>query len=300
MKEYSKSRHIWRALWPFLAFMGIQVAISVAGMIFLIAYYLISIPIAMDMMDDVIIFAAEQLVLEHMLLMLLISSLISLALYIPLWRATRKTHTQLNTGTLGVSGVLLVSGMFIGLNLAIVSIMDLTPILDYFPSYIEHMETLANGHILLQILVVGILVPVVEELCFRGVVLNRLASWAPTWVAVLISSALFGLLHLNLFQSLYATIIGVLCGWVYIRTRNLWASIAGHIAFNSINIGLVHYLEVTGTDWPSALAIIPMAVLTVICTIMLRIQANKRSNPNGGEVDCWVEFSEPSGSRDKV
>jgi len=287
IREYSKGQHIWRALWPALAFMGIQLVASALAMIGLAVYYSVLVAqgyTGLGMVDPVT--AAAEAVLANILLVLLISSVISLVFYYFMWRATRKTHTELNTGEIGVSAVLMVSGMFIGLNLLLISVMDVTHVMEYFPEHAELMESMrAGGGIILQLLVIGVLVPIVEELCFRGVILNRLAAWTPRWVAVAVSSLLFGIIHLNVLQGLYATIVGVLLGWVYIRTRNLWAPIIGHIAFNSINIGLGHYFEVMEWGWPSMMAIIPMAILAGLCAVMLHIHTKNIDECNIGEFE---------------
>jgi membrane protease YdiL (CAAX protease family) len=81
--------------------------------------------------------------------------------------------------------------------------------------------------------------PITEEFCFRGVILNRLLNWTPTWVAVSITSFLFGLAHLNLLQSMYAFVFGFAFSLVYLRFRTIWAPIILHAACNATNSFLV-------------------------------------------------------------
>ena len=286
MRQYSKGQHIWRALWPMLAFMGIQMVAGVIALIGLMIYY--SVVMALDYTSpgaiDPLVVALESFE-ANVLVVLFISSVISLVFYFFMWRATRKTHIELNTGKISVPVILIVSGMFIGFNLLLVSVMDVTHIMDYFPDYLELIEALFRGGLIFRLLLIGVLVPIVEELCFRGVILNRLAAWTPKWVAVVVSGILFGIIHMNLFQGLYAGVVGILLGWAYIRTRNLWVPIIGHIAFNSINLLLIEYLEATGMDWPSLMAIIPMAALAGGCMVILHIYTNNINNLNSGEFD---------------
>lgn len=79
---------------------------------------------------------------------------------------------------------------------------------------------------------VAIAAPLLEELIFRGVLLDGLLKRRSAWSAIIISSILFGIVHLNPWQFVSAMIIGVFAGWVYYRTRSLIYSIFVHFANN--------------------------------------------------------------------
>jgi membrane protease YdiL (CAAX protease family) len=86
--------------------------------------------------------------------------------------------------------------------------------------------------VLLAFLAVAVVAPVVEELLFRGVVLESLRRRGPA-IAIGVSAFLFGLAHLepSLFGLATKTAGGVVLGLLYWR-RGLWASIAAHAAYN--------------------------------------------------------------------
>jgi membrane protease YdiL (CAAX protease family) len=84
----------------------------------------------------------------------------------------------------------------------------------------------------LQIISVVIFAPVVEEIMFRGILLNRLESRFPKWAAVVVSAALFGAMHLNWTQGIFAGLTGLALGFLYVRTRSLWLCIFAHAANN--------------------------------------------------------------------
>lgn len=87
-------------------------------------------------------------------------------------------------------------------------------------------------------LAVGIVVPVAEELVFRGAVLRALlqglgdGGWQK-WCAIGVSALIFGAVHGNVPQGLHATIIGLLLGWMYWRTRSIVPGVAFHWVNNS-------------------------------------------------------------------
>lgn len=74
--------------------------------------------------------------------------------------------------------------------------------------------------------------PFIEEMLFRGIFLRSFLRNHAPWRAILLSALLFGLMHLNLYQFVVATIIGVFFGWLYHVTRSLWPSILAHAIYN--------------------------------------------------------------------
>lgn len=86
-------------------------------------------------------------------------------------------------------------------------------------------------------LVVGMLVPVAEELVFRGAVLRVLLNIFARrshWIAIAIAAVVFGIIHMNLAQGLHATLIGLLLGWMYYRTRSVFPGIVMHWINNTV------------------------------------------------------------------
>ena len=61
-----------------------------------------------------------------------------------------------------------------------------------------------------QVLYSGILMPMLEELVFRGIVFRVLRKWIAFPLAMLVSAVTFGVYHGNLVQFVYAGICGVL------------------------------------------------------------------------------------------
>ena len=79
-----------------------------------------------------------------------------------------------------------------------------------------------------------IVAPIAEEFIFRGVLLH---IWATKWkiaLAIVLSSTLFGLLHLN---PIGASIFGIIWTIFYIRTSNLFVPIVAHAMNNSVAFG---------------------------------------------------------------
>lgn len=83
---------------------------------------------------------------------------------------------------------------------------------------------------------VCILAPIFEEILFRGIMLRGMLQngTSPIW-AIIISSFIFGLAHLNPWQFLGAGLLGVVFGYVYYRTKSLWLVMFLHALNNTIS-----------------------------------------------------------------
>lgn len=81
---------------------------------------------------------------------------------------------------------------------------------------------------------------VFEELLFRGVLFRSVEEMAGSWVAIVISSLVFGLLHLvnpdaTLTGAVYICIeAGLLLAAAYLVTRRLWIAIGFHMLWNYV------------------------------------------------------------------
>ena len=112
---------------------------------------------------------------------------------------------------------------------------------------------IASTGTLPRILFVVLLGPIAEELVFRKFLIDRMAPYGEK-LAVFLSALMFGLFHGNLSQLFYAFALGLVFGYVYLRTRKLRYSALLHMFINFIG-GVVGplLLEKIG-DLPTDLA----------------------------------------------
>ena len=76
-----------------------------------------------------------------------------------------------------------------------------------------------------------ILAPIMEELIFRKLVLDRLAGYGPA-VAMVVSALVFGLAHGNFYQFFYAFLLGLIFAYIYLRTGKVRYSMMLHMMVN--------------------------------------------------------------------
>ena len=129
--------------------------------------------------------------------------------------------------------------------------------------------------------------PVLEEILFRGILLDRLLKRYSPLKSILVSSFLFGIVHLNPWQFVTGFVIGIFAGWVYYRTSSLLAAIIIHASANlngflarffmdadaAMNDSLV---ETWGGTGQLILAIVGSLVVIAVCIYYLDKEFKKR------------------------
>lgn len=140
-------------------------------------------------------------------------------------------------------------------------------------------EVLYQGRLLVEILGIGILIPIVEELIFRGLMFKRLKEWLPLTWAYLLTSLLFALYHGDLVQGVYAFFLSLLLIYVYERYHNLAAPVLFHIAANLLSVlgSELNFLDVFFTSRTLFYA----STLAACCIIVLMVYLIERYTKPG-------------------
>lgn len=99
----------------------------------------------------------------------------------------------------------------------------------------EFERLFQQSHPVASLVLLTVAPPIVEEALCRGLVLRAmLKRWSVTW-SVVLSALVFGAIHLNPWQFFYATWLGLLLGWVYVRTRSLGLCMVLHALNNFLS-----------------------------------------------------------------
>jgi hypothetical protein len=119
------------------------------------------------------------------------------------------------------------------------------PLSFVFPNYIHKVMSgnrlleFNTGYnylaVLLYCLELILIAPVFEEIFFRGFLLTSIAKNRGIFKAIIISSILFGVLHLDLIGSF---VFGIVSSIFYLKTKSLFSSIIFHSGFNAIVVVL--------------------------------------------------------------
>ena len=97
-------------------------------------------------------------------------------------------------------------------------------------------NTLSDGSLVIKILCNCLVIPILEELLLRGIITGQLYLWYGLVPSVFISSIFFGILHNNIVQFIYALVVGIGLGVMYVKTKRLSLCIIAHCLINLIVI----------------------------------------------------------------
>lgn len=107
-------------------------------------------------------------------------------------------------------------------------------------SYEEAAKSLYSPPFPVQLLASGLIIPIAEELIFRGMVFASLRDRLPFLPSAFLSALLFGLFHGNLPQGVYAFLIGMAVAWLYEVCRTLLAPYLFHVSANLLSLCVVN------------------------------------------------------------
>ena len=129
---------------------------------------------------------------------------------------------------------------------------------------LENISLLVSTGLPVAIMIPVILGPVVEELIFRKLTIDRTIGYGEK-TAIIFSALMFGLFHGNLTQFLFATSVGIFLGYVYCKTGKILLTMILHILINSIGslLMLLSSSIVSGDSSSSKILIILVCMLFI-------------------------------------
>ncbi len=120
---------------------------------------------------------------------------------------------------------------------------------------------------ILAMISVCIVAPIYEEIIYRGIILKGLSIKYNDNLAVIVSALLFAVMHMNLHQGINAFFLGLVFGYLYLKTKSLYITIFAHFINNGI--GIIVSVILTELVKLSHHVIIAHSVVTVIGLICI-------------------------------
>lgn len=260
MKRESAGLVVWRVIYPLLIFLGVDVVLEMIIMIGFIALKLPQVELSAENYVKIVEDATN-----YLMSMSIYITIVRAAIIVPLYALFMKQdkhrdqlygravkYTNYNKGFLGVVALVGI-GSALGFNVVVPTVLSIIQELinmvlsnfgnfkiNLFASFEQTSEMIYAGPVWLQIFATAIVAPVMEEFLFRGLVYKRIRTYLKFVPTMLISSAIFGLMHGNIVQFFYAFMIGMALAFVYEKFKNLWAPIIFHASANLISILLTN------------------------------------------------------------
>lgn len=181
-----------------------------------------------------------QKTMDNVMLMNIIAQLLTLLGIFIIIKVTQKRFFKgVNVGKQQKKNILLTVLLALSFNVAVVYVLNMLPE-SILADYQSSSQLLQEGPIAVRLISIVILAPIVEEIIFRGLTLERFRRVMPLPLAVLLSSLIFGLFHGQELWIVYATVIGLVFAMITVYTKNITASILAHMIFNLFG-GFVPY-----------------------------------------------------------
>lgn len=205
-------------------------------------------------------------------------TLVSTAVFFGLaWGMKWMRAEDYRTKGLPLNHALLLVVMLLGMSFGVSCLAEILNLSDVAGDVIEGM--VGNPWGILAISIVG---PLGEELLYRETAIPLLQKngWS-VGSAIFISALLFGITHMNPVQIFYAGILGLMLGWVFVRTKSILPCMGLHIINNLLSVILFYssenpdatYVEMFGTG--GAVAIMVAGLLAaglVFCYLRNRLE----------------------------
>lgn len=211
---------------------------------------------------------------------MIIQNVIQTGLLVPMgmWMKVNSIRQDHQGGKQHLIGMILCIFMSAALfSMSLNQIIDALQLKNFSDEYTRVSNALFSPGVIQTTICVGFLAPIFEEVLYRGILYGALRKRFSYVASALISSFLFGALHMNLIQFIYAASMGYIFAYFYERTRKILFPILAHIFANCISI-LVTYTGFSNWIFSQPLFSLLLALLEGFIGIVFLIWFDKNQN----------------------
>lgn len=240
-------------------------------------YYFIIYAIRGTILDPQIM---QDLVLQNLALVSVAGAVLALGFLWLLFLIRRESlvkYTLIKRTTAPSLGAALFMGT--GIYLALYGFLVISNLYRYFPDHQEIMNHLVMGSSFPLVLIsVGLVIPLIEEVAYRGIIFNRLRESLPVGPALIIQALIFGAVHLNVLQSSYAFLGGIFLGLAYLWSGSLWVPVLVHAGWNTTSVIMARKIQMEPSETNMAACLLIGAVLLAVTMFYLKKNRHQQDN----------------------
>lgn len=164
---------------------------------------------------------------------------------------------------------------------------------------ITHMENF--GDYLYSLLIIAVLPAIGEELVFRGILQKQLYKAMSPIAAIWVASVIFSGFHLQFEGFLPRLVLGVVLGYVYYWTGNLWLPMLMHFVNNGIQVSALYFTDFDMSEMPGE-GETSVTAISLILGVFLMYLAYEgirrfRKTIHPPPIPTMMELKETSGTR---
>lgn len=177
-----------------------------------------------------------------------------------------------------VAGMVLAACITGCAGIAMNNLLALTGLRQMSQSYQNVEQAFYSSGLGWEIVALGIITPVAEELLYRYIVFYKLRSWQGAATAIVGSALIFGLMHMNIVQTIYGSVIGLLLGILMEYYQDVRVVMCGHAMANILSLlrGETDFLDWLriGHPWFVPVTVLLLALVVVIAGLFARTFKN--------------------------
>lgn len=192
--------------------------------------------------------------------------LVTMIIFMPLFLKIFKKYKKENTFKINNIFIPIILGITISLiyNITLYSLNNVINFTNIFK--------LSTLPIIVQVITSGICGPILEEFLFRGIIYNKLKTFNKKTISMVMTSIIFGIIHGNLINGIYAFVVSFILIYLYEKYKTLKAPILMHIF---LNITVIFMLPLIVKNYiPFNMYLLIISIL-IIMILRLYIKKNK-------------------------
>ena len=99
-----------------------------------------------------------------------------------------------------------------------------------------------NFSFVIAIIVIVIIAPIIEEMFFRGYILQTLSKNLSTSTSSIITALIFASVHFEFQSFIPIFLLGIILNWLFLKFNSIWPSILFHFLNNIITFTIFYYI----------------------------------------------------------
>ena len=128
------------------------------------------------------------------------------------------------------------------------------------------------GNLIFNIIMLGILPALGEELIFRGIIQRLFAEWTKNiHLGIVVAAILFSALHMQFYGFLPRMVLGILLGYLFYWSGSIWIPIIGHFVNNAMAIILYYFYGDSITNNIEGISVGSSIVIYLVIGVLLII-----------------------------
>ena len=148
---------------------------------------------------------------------------------------------------------------------------------------------------LASLVVIGLLPGLFEEVGFRSGLQNILVRWFKgPWAAIILTSIIFSLFHYSYYGFLVRFALGVILGFIFFYSENIWLGVLLHFLFNALQVTALYLTTLPtpkgqkdlGEDFPWWLGVVSLVLIVYLFKEFKKTSLRQRAKVND---DDWPD-----------